>query len=65
MEIKEKVKHVDAKQELIHKQEVRIKRVNNIIRQLPPSQVQVQVQVQVKKRNIVRGNMKLIVNGQR
>jgi hypothetical protein len=58
--ITEKVKHSDAKQELMHKQEARVNRVNYIIRQLPPTQNQVK-----KKRNIVRGNMNLIVNRQR
>jgi hypothetical protein len=51
----EKVKHSDAKQELIHKQEVRIRRVNRIIRQLPPTQVH-------NKKKDFRGDMNFIVN---
>jgi len=53
--IKEKVKHSDAKQELIHKQEVRIRRVNRIIRQLPPTQIH-------NKKKDFRGDMNFIVN---
>jgi len=56
--ITEKVKHEDAKQELIHKQAVRINRVNYIIRQLPPTQFQGK-----KKRKDFKGDMNLIVNG--
>ena len=55
IEIKEKVKHSEAKKELIHKQEVRIRRVNRIIRELPPTQVN-------NKRKEFRGNMNYIVN---
>jgi len=53
--IKENVKHSEAKQELIHKQEVRIRRVNRIIRELPPTQVN-------NKKKEFRGNMNYIVN---
>ena len=60
MEIKENVLHEDAKQELIHKQEVRINRVNKIIRQLAPTQLQGK-----KNRKDFKGDMKLIVNGRR
>ena len=55
IEIKEKVKHSEAKKELIHKQEVRIRRVNRIIRELPPTQVN-------NKKKEFRGNMNYIVN---
>jgi hypothetical protein len=58
--ITEKVKHEDAKQELIHKQAARINRVNYIIRQLPPTQFQGK-----KKRKDFKGDMNLIVNGRR
>jgi hypothetical protein len=58
--ITEKVKHEDAKKELIHKQTVRINRVNYIIRQLPPTQFQGK-----KKRKDFKGDMNLIVNGRR
>ncbi len=56
--VNEKVKHEDAKQELIHKQAARVNRVNYIIRQLPPTQSQGK-----KRAKDFRGDMKIIVNG--
>ena len=58
--IREKVKHEDAKQELIHKQAVRINRVNYLIRQLPPTQLRGK-----KNSKDFKGDMNLIVNGRR
>jgi hypothetical protein len=58
--ITEKVKHEEAKQELIHKQAARVNRVNYIIRQFPPNQFQGK-----KKRKDFKGDMNLIVNGRR